>query len=55
MADKSRHGDVIYISDGEYTEIEKAVLWPAYESIKGEGKPSDDEVLRRILALAPGP
>jgi hypothetical protein len=54
MVDASRHGEVIYVSDGEYTEIEKAVLWPAYESIKGEGNPSDDEVLRRILALASG-
>jgi hypothetical protein len=51
MADSARHGEVIYVSDGKYSEIEKAVLWPAYESIKGEGNPSDDEVLRRILAL----
>jgi hypothetical protein len=51
MADSARHGEVIYVSDGKYSEIEKAVLWPAYESIKGEGNPSDDEILRRILAL----
>jgi hypothetical protein len=52
MADTSRHGNVIYVSDGKYTEIEKTVLWPAYETIKGEGNPSDDEVLKRIFALA---
>lgn len=51
MVDTSRHGDVIYVSDGKYTEIEKAVLAPAYETIKGDG-PSDDEVLKRILELA---
>lgn len=54
MADSSRQGNVIYVSDGKYTEIEKAVLWPAYLSFKGEGNPSDDEVLERILALAAG-
>jgi hypothetical protein len=37
MTDKSRHGDVVFVSDGKYKEIEKAVLAPAYESIKGEG------------------
>jgi hypothetical protein len=52
MVDASRHGNVIYVSDGKYKEIEKAVLWPAFESIKGEGNPSDDEILERILALA---
>ena len=51
MTDKSRHGDVVFVSDGKYKEIEKAVLAPAYESIKGEG-PSDDDVLAKILALA---
>lgn len=54
MVDSSRHGDVIYVSDGKYTEIEKAVLWPAYKSIKGDENPSDDEILRRILALGDG-
>lgn len=49
MADASRQGDVIYVADGKYKEIEKAVLWPAYETIKGEGNPSDDEVLKRLL------
>ncbi len=52
MVDASRHGDVIYVSDGKYTEIEKGVLWPAYLSIKGEGNPSDDEVLARMSGLA---
>ena len=52
MVDASRQGNVIYVSDGTYKEIEKAVLWPAYESIKGEGNPSDDEILKRIFGLA---
>ena len=52
MVDVSRQGNVIYVSEGKYTEIEKAVLWPAYQSIKGEGNPSDDEVLARLLGLA---
>ncbi|KAH8816707.1 short chain dehydrogenase/reductase [Xylogone sp. PMI_703] len=52
MADSSRHGDVIYVSDGKYKEIEKAVLYPAFETIKGEGNPTDDDVLRRMLEFA---
>jgi NAD(P)-dependent dehydrogenase (short-subunit alcohol dehydrogenase family) len=54
MVDASRNGNVVYVSDGKYTEIEKAVLWPAVKTIIGEGNPSDDEVLERILALAAG-
>jgi len=52
MVDTSRNGEVVYVSDGKYKEIEKAVLWPAYKTIKGEGNPSDDEILERILGLA---
>lgn len=52
MVDASRQGNVIYVSDGKYKEIEKAVLWPAYESIKGEGNPSDDEIMKRIVELS---
>ena len=52
MADTSRHGNVIYVSNGKYMEIENMVLWPAYETIKGEVSLSDDEVLKRIFALA---
>lgn len=51
MADASRQGDVIYVADGKYKEIEKTVLFPAYETIKGEGNPTDDEVLKRLLEL----
>lgn len=51
MVDKSRNGDVIFVSDGKYQEIEKSVLAPAYEKIKGDG-PSDDEILRRIFGQA---
>jgi hypothetical protein len=37
MVDTSRNGDVIFVSDGKYKEIEKAILAPAYETIKGDG------------------
>ena len=50
MATKSRHGEVIFVCDGKYTEIEKAVLAPAYETIKGESL-SDDAVLAKVMAL----
>lgn len=50
MATKDREGDLIYVSDGKYAEIEHSILAPAYAKIKGDG-PSDDEILRRILAL----
>lgn len=52
MVNTSRHGEAIYVSDGKYTEIEKAVLWPAVQTVIGEGKPSDDEILQRMAALA---
>jgi hypothetical protein len=51
MVEKSRHGDVIFVCDGKFTEIEKAVLAPAYEKIKGESL-SDDAVLAKVMALA---
>ena len=51
MVDASRQGDVVFVCDGKYTEIEKAVLAPAYEAIKGAGNPSDDEILKRMLEL----
>ncbi|KAG9240187.1 hypothetical protein BJ878DRAFT_430833 [Calycina marina] len=51
MIDEKRHGDIIYADDGKYMEIEKAVLLPAFEKIKGDG-PSDDEILQRIGALS---
>ncbi|KAF1945261.1 NAD(P)-binding protein [Clathrospora elynae] len=51
MADKSRHGEVIFVCDGKYTEIEKSVLAPAYETIKGDSL-SDDAVLAKVMALA---
>lgn len=36
--------------DGKYREVEKAILAPAYESIKGNTL-SDDAVLAKVLAL----
>ncbi|KAF2028482.1 NAD(P)-binding protein [Setomelanomma holmii] len=50
MATKSRHGEVIFVRDGKYKEIEKAVLRPAYDSIKGDTL-SDDDVLAKVSAL----
>lgn len=51
FVNQSRQGDIIFISEGKYTEIEKSILLPAYNTIKGDS-PSDDEILERILALA---
>ncbi|EED21069.1 hydroxyacyl dehydrogenase, putative [Talaromyces stipitatus ATCC 10500] len=52
MSDTSKHGEAIYVSDGKYKEIEKAVLSPTFKtSILGEGNPNDDEILERMLAL----
>lgn len=51
MVDGSRQGTVVYIADGKYKDIEKTILLPAYDAIKGEGNPSDDEVLRRLLEV----
>ncbi|KAF2642229.1 NAD(P)-binding protein [Massarina eburnea CBS 473.64] len=50
LVNKSRHGDVIFVCDGKYTEIEKAILAPAYETIKGDTL-SDDAVLAKVMAL----
>ena len=52
MATTERQGEVVYVADGKYTEIEKSVLYPAYEKILGEGNKSDDKVLENILAFA---
>lgn len=51
MVDEKRHGEVIFVCEGKFKEIEKAILAPAYEKIKGD-KLSDDEVLAKIFALA---
>jgi NAD(P)-dependent dehydrogenase (short-subunit alcohol dehydrogenase family) len=51
MVDGARHGDVVFVCEGKYTEIEKAILAPAYDKVRGEG-PSDDDVLAKIFALA---
>ena len=50
LVDEQRHGDVVFVCDGKFKEIEKAILAPAYEKVKGDG-PSDDEVLARVFAL----
>ncbi|UPX20789.1 uncharacterized protein EKO05_0011009 [Ascochyta rabiei] len=51
MVDGKRHGDVVFVCEGKFKEIEKAILAPAYDKVRGSG-PSDDEVLARIFALA---
>ncbi|KAF7553710.1 hypothetical protein G7Z17_g3461 [Cylindrodendrum hubeiense] len=48
MVDTSRNGHVVYIQRGRYTEIEEAVLLPAFQSILGDDYPSEDEVLQRL-------
>ncbi|QSZ30194.1 hypothetical protein DSL72_004714 [Monilinia vaccinii-corymbosi] len=48
MATTSREGDLIFVSDGKYTEIEHALLAPVYASIKGPG-PNDDEIVKAIF------
>jgi hypothetical protein len=50
MATKSRHGELVFVCDGKYTEIEKEVLAPAYDRIRGDGE-ADDAVLAKVLAL----
>jgi len=50
LVNQYSHGDVVFVSDGKYTEIEKAILAPAYATVKGDS-PTDDEILERILAL----
>ncbi|KAM3070180.1 hypothetical protein ACMFMG_003781 [Clarireedia jacksonii] len=51
MVDVDRNGDVVYVADGKYKEVDKAILMPAYEAIRGKGNPSDDEILGRIYGL----
>lgn len=51
MVDGVRNGEVVYVADGKYKEIQKALLRPLYESIKGKDNPSDDEILGRVYAL----
>lgn len=50
MATKSRHGEIIFVCEGKFKEIENSVLAPAYESIKGDSL-SDDAVLAKVMAL----
>jgi NAD(P)-dependent dehydrogenase (short-subunit alcohol dehydrogenase family) len=51
MADASRNGHVIHVQRGKYKEIDEAVLLPAFEAIKGDDYPSEDEVLRLLQEL----
>lgn len=52
FANQHRSGETVFVGDGKYVEIEKAVLAPAYESIKGDTL-SDDAILAKVRALYP--
>ncbi|KAI4599244.1 hypothetical protein KJ359_002203 [Pestalotiopsis sp. 9143b] len=52
MAEPARHGQVVYVGRGRYKEIEAAVLLPAFESIKGDDYPSEDDVFRQLSEIA---
>ncbi|EXM15830.1 hypothetical protein RAB80_003812 [Fusarium oxysporum f. sp. vasinfectum] len=52
MADTTIHGQVVHVQRGKYTEVDKAVLIPAYRKIKGDDYPSEDEVFERLAAAA---
>lgn len=51
MVDASRHGEVLFVSDGRCTEIEKSILFPIYQAINGLSNPTDDEIIARMDAL----
>lgn len=51
MADGSRQGDVIYVAEGKYKEVEKSILLPAFDKIRGDGSLNDDEVLGQLLEI----
>ncbi|KAK2669978.1 Short-chain dehydrogenase/reductase SDR [Fusarium oxysporum f. sp. vasinfectum] len=52
MADTTMNGQVVHVQGGKYTEVDKAVLIPAYRKIKGDDYPSEDEVFERLAAAA---
>lgn len=51
MVDEQRNGDVLFVCEGRYREIERSILAKAYDEVRGGGE-TDDEVLARIMALA---
>ncbi|KAF4468004.1 (-)-trans-carveol dehydrogenase [Fusarium albosuccineum] len=53
MADTSMNGRVVHVQRGKYTEVDEAILLPAYERINGDDDPSEDEVLKRLMEAAP--
>ena len=50
FANQRKNGETIFVGQGRYKEIEKAVFAPAYESIKGSDTLSDDAILAKMLA-----
>ncbi|KAF2703585.1 NAD(P)-binding protein [Pleomassaria siparia CBS 279.74] len=49
LVDKSRNGEVLFVGDNKFKEIEKAIYAPTYKSIMGEGL-NEDEILGRVYA-----
>lgn len=49
MADETRHGQLIYSAQGEFSEIEESVLLPAAERVVGDM--SEDLVLTKLQAI----
>lgn len=50
MADATRHGQLVHVSRGRYKEIDRSVLLPAFDQIRGD-VPLEDDVLERLDAL----
>ncbi|EGU87757.1 hypothetical protein FOXB_01725 [Fusarium oxysporum f. sp. conglutinans Fo5176] len=53
MVDSLKNGQLIHVQHGRCREVDESVLLPAYEEkIKGIDFPSEDEVLKRLVASA---
>ncbi|KAK2754505.1 hypothetical protein FQN54_006906 [Arachnomyces sp. PD_36] len=51
MADGSRHGQLIHSAEGKFKEIEDSLLVPVAHEIIGRDKPTEDDVLMRMLEM----
>lgn len=49
MADPTRQGQLLYIEDGKYADVDESVLLPAAASFVGE--PSLDKVMANLVAM----
>jgi NAD(P)-dependent dehydrogenase (short-subunit alcohol dehydrogenase family) len=52
MADTSMNGQLVHVQRGRYVGFDDAVLLPAYDKINGDGCPSEDEAVERLVAPA---